>query len=139
MWKPAVAALNTGVFGLLQDRTELKSLENRKRNPLGKLPSFTDEFGTFYETGAILQWILKQYSNGRLQPPASDLASQQKMLQWCWFAEASIGAYNSIQNQHTRILPEDKRVEEVGYCHVHCYFADQVLFTAATQPTAGGY
>lgn len=102
---------------MLQDRTELKSPENLKRNPLGKLPTFTDEHGTLYETGAILQWILKLYSNGRLQPSASDLKSQQQMLQWCWFAEASIGAYNSVQNQHTRILPEDKRVQEVSGRH----------------------
>lgn len=96
-----------------QDRAELKTAENFKRNPLGRLPSFSDDHGTLHESGAILQWILRHHSGGRLQPAASDLEGQQKLLQWCWFAESNIGAYNTLINLHTAILPKDQRVSEV--------------------------
>ncbi|KAK9838853.1 hypothetical protein WJX74_004573 [Apatococcus lobatus] len=96
-----------------KNRAEVKSAENLERNPLGRVPTFSDKHGTLYESGAILQWILRQYSGGRLQPDASDLAGQQKLLQWCWFAESDLGAYNTLINLHTAVLPEDQRVSEV--------------------------
>ena len=96
----------------MQDRAAVHSPENRKIHPLGKVPAIKDEHGTMFESGAILQYVLKNYAGGRLDPATSDVAAQQRFLQWCWFAEANLGAFYTLINQHSRFLPQDQRVPQ---------------------------
>jgi len=56
--------------------------------PAGKLPAIQDGDLTMFESGAILEYILERYGNGRLAPPSgSPLRGQY--LQWVHFAEAT--------------------------------------------------
>ncbi len=43
--------------------------ELKKVHPLGKSPVITDEGRTIAETGAIVEYILAKYGDGRLMPP----------------------------------------------------------------------
>ena len=56
--------------------------------PVGKIPAIQDGDLTMFESGAILEYIIERYGNGRLAPPpGSSLRGQY--LQWVHFAEAT--------------------------------------------------
>ncbi len=57
--------------------------------PLGKLPVIEDGDVTICESGAILEYILERYGNGRLAPPIGS-PLRGPFLQWMHFAEATV-------------------------------------------------
>src|SRR5262249_41254355 len=57
-------------------------------SPFGKLPALQDGEVTMFESGAILEYILERYGEGRLMPrPGTPL--RPVFLQWVHFAEAT--------------------------------------------------
>jgi glutathione S-transferase len=57
-------------------------------NPLGKSPVITDGDKTIAESGAIVEYILDHYGNGRMRPkPGTD--DYWKYVEWMHFAEGS--------------------------------------------------
>ena len=57
-------------------------------NPVGKVPVLRDGDLTMFESGAMAQYLLQRYGDGRLERrPGSDAYAHY--LQWCWFAEAT--------------------------------------------------
>ena len=68
--------------------TMLAPPELRKIHPLGKSPVITDDGKTIAETGAIIEYILERYGNGRLiPPPGSD--DKLRFTYWLHYAEGS--------------------------------------------------
>lgn len=65
-----------------------KGPEYRKLNPLGKVPALVDGDLTMFESGAIVQYVLDRYGEGRLQPTPGT-AQHAMYLQWSWYAEAT--------------------------------------------------
>ena len=65
------------------------SPEWRSISPLGKIPAMTDDGVTMIESGAMVEYILARYGNGRLAPPpgSKEVAGH---YQWCWFSEAAL-------------------------------------------------
>ncbi|MEM7220844.1 MAG: glutathione S-transferase [Pseudomonadota bacterium] len=63
--------------------------EWRALNPVGKVPVLRDGDITMFESGAMVEYILSRYGDGRLRP-APDAADYPLYLQWCWFAEATM-------------------------------------------------
>ena len=57
--------------------------------PLGKLPVIEDDGAVIGESGAIVEYILERYGNGRLAPPIGS-ALRGPFLQWIHFAEATL-------------------------------------------------
>ncbi|HEV2562102.1 MAG TPA: glutathione S-transferase [Rhizomicrobium sp.] len=57
-------------------------------HPLGKSPVITDGDVMVAESGAIVEYILEKYGNGRLQP-ARDSKDHIKYIEWMHFAEGS--------------------------------------------------
>jgi glutathione S-transferase len=57
--------------------------------PLGKLPVIEDDGNTICESGAILEYILERYGEGRLAPPI-DSPQRADFLQWMHFAEGTL-------------------------------------------------
>jgi glutathione S-transferase len=57
-------------------------------HPLGKSPVITDGTHTIAESGAIVEYVLDKYGNGRLRP---DVKSDDhiKYIEWMHFAEGS--------------------------------------------------
>ena len=66
-----------------------KSPEWRAISPAGKVPAMTDGDLTMFESGAMVDYILERYGEGRLRPAAGTTESALHH-QWCWFSEATL-------------------------------------------------
>src|SRR5579884_679427 len=62
--------------------------ELRAIHPLGKSPVITDNGNTIAESGAILEYLIGTYGNGRLIPPA-DTPQRLRYTYWLHYAEGS--------------------------------------------------
>ena len=81
-------------------------------NPLGKVPVMSDDDFTMFESGAMVQFLLERYGNGRLQP-APGTPDSALYLQWSWFAEATFARPLGDMAQHTRVKPLQERIPAV--------------------------
>jgi glutathione S-transferase len=91
--------------------------EWRKLSPTGKVPAMADSASeggamTMFESGAMVQYILTRYGNGRLEPKAGT-ADHAHYLQWCWFAEATLARPVGDMVHHTILKPEAERIPAV--------------------------
>jgi len=59
-----------------------------QKTPHGKLPTIEDGDVVMSESGAIVEYILERYGNGRLAPPFGS-ALRARYLQWLHFAEST--------------------------------------------------
>jgi glutathione S-transferase len=69
--------------------TMLAPPELRAVHPLGKSPVISDGDVTVAETGAIVEYLLDNYSDGRLRPAPGTAAGRQ-FAYWLHYAEGSI-------------------------------------------------
>ncbi len=60
----------------------------RKVHPLGKSPVITDGTLTLAESGAIIEYLIERYGNGRLAPPAGT-PERLRHTYWLHYAEGS--------------------------------------------------
>lgn len=60
----------------------------RRIHPLGKSPVVTDGGRTLAESGAIIEYLIERYGNGRLRPPAGS-AERLRYTYWLHYAEGS--------------------------------------------------
>lgn len=65
------------------------SPEWRAISAAGKVPAMTDGDVTMFESGAMIEYILERYGEGRLRP-APGTAQSAAYHQWCWFSEATL-------------------------------------------------
>ena len=88
------------------------SPEWRAKSPTGKVPAMTDDGFTMFESGAICDYLLERYGDGRLQPARG---TQERALcrQWCWFAEATFARPLGEIVNHNRVAPEGGLVDFV--------------------------
>ena len=68
--------------------TMLAPPELQKVHPLGKSPVITDGEATLAESGAIIEYLLERYGNGRLVP-AAGTPERLRYRYWLHFAEGS--------------------------------------------------
>ena len=72
-----------------------------QKTPFGKVPALEDGDVTMFESGAILEYLLECYGEGRLAPPPGS-AQRAAFLQWVHFAEGTaFGGIGAIA-WHTR-------------------------------------
>ena len=69
-------------------KTMLAPPELMKVHPLGKSPVITDDALTVAETGAIVEYMIERYGNGRLAP-AIGSPERLRWRYWMHFAEGS--------------------------------------------------
>src|SRR5579862_9044328 len=62
--------------------------ELRRIHPLGKSPVITDGAHTLAESGAIIEYLLDRYGDGRLRPPAGS-PERLRYNYWLHYAEGS--------------------------------------------------
>ena len=96
---------------------ELKTPEYLALHPLGKVPSIRDDAAgngdlVLFESGAIVQYLLERYGDGRLEPKRGS-PERPKFLQWLHFAEASIAPQLGLIVQNTLIRPEAERIAAI--------------------------
>ena len=80
--------------------------------PGGKVPVIQDGDLTMFESGAILEYILERYGEGRLAPPPGT-PLRGPFLQWVHFAEATAMPPLGDIVRHTRFKPEAERIPAV--------------------------
>lgn len=71
--------------GVLLAPPELKQI-----HPLGKSPVITDGELVVAESGAIIEYLLQRYGEGRFQPAADDLQGWVDYRYWLHYAEGSL-------------------------------------------------
>ena len=69
-------------------KTMLAPPELKKIHPLGKSPVIEDGGQVIAETGAIVEYLIGRYGNGRLIPPESS-PDRQRYTYWLHYAEGS--------------------------------------------------
>ena len=69
-------------------KTMLAPASLRAVHPLGKSPVITDDGNTVAESGAIIEYLIERYANGRLVPPAGS-PERLRWTYWLHFAEGS--------------------------------------------------
>jgi glutathione S-transferase len=69
-------------------KTMLAPRELREVHPLGKSPVVTDEGQTIAESGAIVEYLVERYGNGRLVP-AAGTPEKLRYTYWLHYAEGS--------------------------------------------------
>jgi glutathione S-transferase len=69
-------------------KTMLAPESLRQVHPLGKSPVITDDGTTVAESGAIIEYLVERYGNGRLVPPAGS-PEKLRWRYWMHFAEGS--------------------------------------------------
>ncbi len=84
------------------------SPEWRALNPVGKVPVMIDGDLVVFESGAMVQYLLDRYGEGRLQPPLGT-PEHAIYLQWSWFAEATFARPLGEIVNHRRSLPEEQQ------------------------------
>lgn len=71
------------------DPASLKSPAYLKLHPLGLIPVVQDGAVTLFESGAIVEYLLETYGEGRLAP-APNSPGRAAYLQWFHFGEATL-------------------------------------------------
>jgi glutathione S-transferase len=69
-------------------QTMLAPPELRAVHPLGKSPVITDDGNTIAESGAIVEYLVERYGNGRLVP-AAGTPQRLRYTYWLHYAEGS--------------------------------------------------
>ena len=86
----------------------MRTPEYRKVHPMGRVPVLEDNGNKIFESGAIVQYVLAKYGEGKLVPATSDPAFAA-YLQWLHYAEGMIMPQVNIIVVETILLPEDRR------------------------------
>ncbi len=69
-------------------QTRLAPAELMAVHPLGKSPVLTDDGQTVFESGAIVDYLIRHHGEGRLQPSVG-WPEHETYLQWLHYAEGS--------------------------------------------------
>jgi Glutathione S-transferase len=80
--------------------------------PFGKFPSLEDGDTVMIESGAIVEYLLEKYGDGRLGPRVGD-PLRPRFLQWLHFAESTLLPPLLDVLRHTLIKPEAERIPAV--------------------------
>ena len=82
--------------------------EYKKVHPMGRVPALEDGDITIFESGAIVEYVLAKYGNGRMVPDQNS-AAWADYLQWLHYAEGMLMPPVNTIVVETMFLPEDKR------------------------------
>jgi glutathione S-transferase len=82
-----------------------------QKTPTGKVPTIRDGDTTIFESGAIVEYVLERYGDGRLAPPVGS-PLRGRFLQWVHFADST--AFTGLGNiiWHTRFKEDADRVAD---------------------------
>jgi len=87
---------------------EMRTPEYRKIHPLGRVPVLEDGAVKIFESGAIIQYVLEKYGQGKFIP-TSDAPNFARYLQWFHYAEGMIMPQVNIIVVESILLPEERR------------------------------
>lgn len=86
----------------------MRSADYQKIHPLGRVPVLEDGDTRLFESGAIIQYVLARYGEGKLVP-AVDQPEFSDYLQWFHYAEGMLMPPINNLVVEKILLPEEKR------------------------------
>jgi glutathione S-transferase len=86
----------------------MRSAEYRKVHPMGRVPALQDGDVTIFESGAIVEYVLARYGNGRMMPKVAS-PDFPAYLQWLHYAEGMIMPPVNTIVVETILLPPERR------------------------------
>ena len=89
---------------------DMRSDTYRALHPMGRVPTLVDGDITLFESGAIIQYLLAKYGNGRFIPDLNSDAFAA-YLQWFHYAEGMIMPPMNTIVVETILLPPERRNE----------------------------
>ena len=89
----------------------MRSPDYLKLHPFGRVPTLEDGDVTIFESGAIVEYVLEKYGEGRLRPEADD-PNFALYLQWLHFAEGMLMPPVNTIVVETILLPAERRNDE---------------------------
>ncbi|MDP6875090.1 MAG: glutathione S-transferase family protein [Alphaproteobacteria bacterium] len=102
-------------LGLPYELESFKLGEKRMRSgeyldvhPMGRVPALEDGDVTIFESGAIVEYVLAKYGEGRMRPDQNSPAFAD-YLQWLHYAEGMLMPPVNTIVVETMFLPEEKR------------------------------
>ena len=90
----------------------MRTPEYLKVHPMGRVPALEDGELTIFESGAIVQYVLEKYGNGKMLPTISS-PNYPNYLQWLHYAEGMIMPQINIIVVETIFLPEERRNQTI--------------------------
>jgi glutathione S-transferase len=107
-----------------------------QKTPLGKLPTLVDGDVVMCESGAIVEYILERYGDGRLAPPVGS-PKRAAYLQWLHFAESTafpplgivvwLTRYRDDAAGHERIIEDARSRAATGLEFLERQIGDNVM------------
>jgi glutathione S-transferase len=91
----------------------MKSAEYLALHPLGQIPAIEDGAICMFESGAIVEYLLERYGDGKLAPTIADPEERAQYLKWFHYGEASLAKWMNDIVRARYYLPETERVPEV--------------------------
>lgn len=82
-----------------------------KKSPMGKVPALEDGDTAMFESGAILEYVLEKYGEGRLRPETGSKAWERYLI-WMHGAESLTQAV-ALYFFNTVLVPEADRSEAI--------------------------
>lgn len=86
----------------------MRSPDYLKVHPMGRVPALEDGDTLIFESGAIVQYVIARYGDGRLAPDATSSAFAD-YLQWLHYAEGMIMPPVNVIVVETILLPPERR------------------------------
>lgn len=86
-------------------------------SPLGKVPCLDDDGFRLGESGAIVQYVLERYGEGRLEGdprPAPGSPERARLLYWMHFAEGTMMPPLGILARQNRLAPADRDAAQMA-------------------------
>ncbi|RUR29008.1 glutathione S-transferase family protein [Vreelandella nanhaiensis] len=91
LWLLEVLELDYDIHVYQRDTQTQQAPESLKSiHPLGKSPVITDEELVIAESGAIIDYLIQQYGDERIQPSADDIREWVEYRYWLHYAEGSL-------------------------------------------------
>jgi glutathione S-transferase len=90
---------------------EMRSADYRRVHPMGRVPALQDGDVTIHESGAIVQYVLAKYGNGRMVPEVGS-PEFPAYLQWLHYAKGMLMPQVNVIVVETVFLPPEKRNPE---------------------------
>lgn len=88
LWLLEELGLDYDIAYYQRDAQLMAPPEMKALHPLGKSPMIGDKGHILIESGAIIDYILRHYAEGKLQPDP-DSADYDRMVEWLHYAEGS--------------------------------------------------
>ncbi len=86
----------------------MRSPDYLKIHPMGRVPALEDGDVKLFESGAIVEYILAKYGEGRLVPD-TDSPDYGPYLQWLHYAEGMIMPQVNVVVVETILLPAERK------------------------------